>query len=142
MERLRREQIRLQNSRNNRYVYTNPGNRNYRVYRNGGYYQTDRNGVSILQQAVNYGYQEGVRAGQLDRAYGRGFDYQGSAAYGSAGYNGSYVDSNEYRYYFREGFRRGYEDGYNSRSRYGSNSNGTVNILAAILQQILNFRAF
>jgi hypothetical protein len=141
LERLRQEQIRLQNARN-RSVYTTPNNRGYRVYRNGGYYQTDQNGVTILQQAVNYGYQEGVRAGQSDRAYGRGFDYQNTAAYSSATYGYSYVDSNEYRYYFREGFRRGYEDGYNSRSQYGSNSNGKLSILAAILQQVLNFQAY
>jgi hypothetical protein len=143
LERQRQEQIRLQNSRSrNRSVYTTPGNRGYRVYRNGGYYQTDQNGLAILQQAVNYGYQEGVRAGQSDRAYGRGFNYQDSAAYRSATYGYSHVDSNEYRYYFREGFRRGYEDGYHSRSQYGSNSNGKLNILAAILQQVLNFQAF
>jgi hypothetical protein len=143
LARLRQEQIRLQNARNrNRSVYTTPNNRGYRVYRNGGYYQTDQNGVTILQQAVNYGYQEGVRAGQSDRAYGRGFDYQNTAAYRSATYGYSYVDSNEYRYYFREGFRRGYEDGYNSRSQYGSNSNGKLSILAAILQQVLNFQAY
>ena len=143
LERLRQEQIRLQNARlRNRPVYATPGHRGYRVYRNGGYYQTDQNGITILQQAVNYGYQEGVRAGQLDRAYGRGFDYQDAAAYRSATYGYSYVDSNEYRYYFREGFRRGYEDGYNSRYQYGSNSNGKLSILAAILQQVLNFQAY
>jgi len=143
LARMRQEQIRLQNARNrNRSIYTSPNNRGYRVYRNGGYYQTDQNGVTILQQAVNYGYQEGVRAGQSDRAYGRGFDYQNSAVYRSATYGYSYVDSNEYRYYFREGFRRGYEDGYNSRFQYGSNSNGKLSILAAILQQVLNFQAF
>ena len=140
LERLRQEQIRLQNARlRNRSVYATPG---YRVYRNGGYYQTDQNGITILQQAVNYGYQEGVRAGQSDRAYGRGFDYQDAAAYRSATYGYSYVDSNEYRYYFREGFRRGYEDGYSSRYQYGSNSNGKLSILAAILQQVLNFQAY
>lgn len=143
LARLRQEQIRLQNERNrNRSVYATPNIRRYRVYRNGGYYQTDQNGVTILQQAVNYGYQEGVRAGQSDRAYGRGFDYQDSAAYRSATYGYSYVDSSQYQYYFREGFRRGYEDGYNSRFQYGSNSNGKLNILAAILQQVLNFQAF
>jgi hypothetical protein len=141
--RLRQEQIRLQNERNrSRSVYTTPGNRGYRVYRNGGYYQTDQNGVNVLQQAVNYGYQQGVRAGQSDRASGRGFNYQNPAAYRSANYGYSYVDSNQYQYYFREGFRRGYEDGYNSRFQYGSNSNGKLNILAAILQQVLNFQAF
>jgi TolA-binding protein len=144
LERLRQEQMRRNNTRynNNRSVYTNPGARPYRVYRNGGYYQTDQNGVTALRQAVNYGYQEGVRAGQADRAYGNGFNYQDSAAYRNGNYGYSYVDSNEYSYYFREGFRRGYEDGYNSRSQYGSNSNGSVNILTAILQQLLNFESY
>jgi parvulin-like peptidyl-prolyl isomerase len=143
LERLRQEQIRLQNERNrSRSVYTTPNNRGYRVYRNGGYYQTDQNGINVLQQAVNYGYQQGVSAGRSDRASGRGFNYQNPAAYRSANYGYSYVDSSQYQYYFREGFRRGYEDGYNSRFQYGSNSNGKLNILAAILQQVLNFQAF
>lgn len=147
LERLRQQQqqqMRRNNARNNRNqsVYTNPGGRHYRVYRNGGYYQTDQNGVTALRQAVNYGYQQGIRAGQQDSAYGRGFNYQNSAVYQNGTYGYSHVDSNEYRYYFREGFRRGYEDGYNRRSQYGSNSNGTVNILAAILQQLLNVEAF
>lgn len=141
LERLRQEQIRLQNARN-RSVYSTPNYRRYRVYRNGGYYQTDQNGITILQQAVNYGYQEGVRAGQADRAYGRSFNYQNSSDYQSATYGYSYVDSSQYQYYFREGFRRGYEDGYNSRFQYGSNSNGSLNIFAAILQQVLNFQAY
>jgi len=144
LERMRQEQMRRNNGRDNRNrsVYNNQGGRRYRVYRNGGYYQTDQNGVTALRQAVNYGYQEGVRAGQADSAYGRSFNYQDSAAYRNGTYGYSHVDSNEYRYYFREGFRRGYEDGYNSRSQYGSNSNGTAHILAAILQQLLNFEAF
>ncbi len=143
LERLRQEQIRLQNARSrNRSVYTTPTHRGYRVYRNGGYYQTDQNGVAILRQGVNYGYQDGFRAGQADRANGRGFDFRSAAAYRNATYGYSYVDSNEYRYYYREGFHRGYEDGYNSRYQYGSNSNGKLNIMAAILQQILNFQSF
>ena len=43
----------------------------------------------------------------------------------SYGYDGYYVDLNEYQYYFREGFRRGYEDGYRNSSRYGRYNNGT-----------------
>jgi hypothetical protein len=150
LQRQRQEQIRLERLRQeqqrrnyrNRSVYTNPRGNRYRVYRNGGYYQTDQRGADALRQAVNYGYQEGVRAGREDQAYGRRFDYQDSAAYRSGSYGYSYVDSNEYRYYFREGFRRGYEDGYYSRSQYGNYSNGRGSILAAILQQLLNFEAF
>ena len=45
------------------------------------------------------------------------------------GYNGYYVDQDDYNYYFREGFRRGYEDGYYSRYQYGSYSNGNYSML-------------
>jgi flagellar biosynthesis/type III secretory pathway protein FliH len=126
------------------YVYSNPGIRHYRVYRNGGYFETDQSGIDLLQQAVNSGYQEGVRAGQLDRRYGRGSDYNNSAEFRSGifGYGGSYVSSSEYQYYFREGFRRGYEDGYDSRWQYGSYSNGGFSILGSILQQLLSFQAY
>lgn len=99
----------------------------------------------MLRQAINYGYEEGYRAGQADREDGwRNDNYQDSYAYQDAtyGYNGYYVSLDEYRYYFREGFRRGYEDGYYSRSQYGRYSNGTANILSAILQQILNLQLF
>ena len=98
----------------------------------------------MLRQAINYGYEEGYRAGQADRADGWRASYQDSYAYQDAtyGYNGYYVDVNEYQYYFREGFRRGYEDGYYSRSQYGRYSNGTYSILGAILGQILNIQLF
>jgi flagellar biosynthesis/type III secretory pathway protein FliH len=97
-----------------------------------------------LQQAINYGYQQGVRAGREDRSRGLRYDYQDSDVYqnGDYGYNGSDVDPDQYNYYYEEGLRRGYEDGYNSRWQYGSNSNGGINILSAILQQLLNFQAF
>jgi hypothetical protein len=52
-----------------------------------------------------------------------------------------YVDELQYNYYFRQGFQRGYEDGYYSRSRYGQSSNGTYQILATLLSQILNLRS-
>jgi flagellar biosynthesis/type III secretory pathway protein FliH len=93
----------------------------------------------MLQRAVNDGYREGFRAGQADREDGWGFNHRDAYAYQDAsyGYDGYYVDLSEYQYYFREGFQRGYEDGYYSRSQYGSYSNGSQSILAAILEQIL-----
>jgi hypothetical protein len=139
LERLRQDQIRLQNSRYYDYAP------NYRYQRGGRYYETSQYGAEMLRQAVNYGYEEGYRAGLADREDGwRGASYQDSYAYQDAtyGYNGYYVSLDEYRYYFREGFRRGYEDGYYSRSQYGRYSNGTANILSAILQQILNLQLF
>jgi len=98
----------------------------------------------MLRQAVNYGYEEGARAGQADREDRFRANYQDSFAYQDAtyGYNGYYVDLNEYRYYFREGFRRGYEDGYYGRSRYGSYSNGAFSILGNILQQIFTAQPY
>lgn len=140
-QREREEQIRLENMRNNRNAYGN--NNRYRVYRNGGYYQTDNRGAELLRQAVNRGYQEGYRAGQTDRSGRRRADYNGSSIYRSGNYGyQSYVDASQYQYYFREGFRRGYEDGYNSRSQYGSNYNGNLNILGTILQQVLNIQPY
>lgn len=153
LEQARQEQIRLQ-QRRNRDVYSNDNrynnnrdNRNnnnrYRVYRNGSYYQTDYRGAELLRQAVNRGYQEGFREGQLDRSNRRGGRYNNSSIYrsGNSGYQ-NYVDSRQYQYYFQQGFQRGYEDGYNSRNRYGRNYNGSVSILGTILQSILNIREY
>lgn len=117
--------------------------RRYRIYRNGSYYQTDNRGAELLRQAVNRGYQQGYRAGQNDRRYRRGNNYNNDSIYRSGNYGyQSYVDSSQYQYYFREGFERGYQDGYNSQVRYGYNSGGTLNILGTILNQILNIREF
>lgn len=115
----------------------------YRVYRNGSYYQTDRRGADLLRQAVNAGYQQGFRAGQMDRRNRRANSYNNSLIYrnGNYGYQ-SYVDARQYQYYFRQGFERGYQDGFNSRYQYGTNNNGSLNILGTILQGILNIQQF
>lgn len=115
-------------------------NRQYRIYNNGGYYTVDDRGLEILQQAVNNGYRQGYRAGQMDRGYRRSYSYGNQSMYrsGTYGYQ-RYVDTSQYRYYFQQGFQRGYEDGYYSRYRYGNNSGGGLNILGSILQGILNF---
>ena len=117
--------------------------RQYRVYRNGSYYQTDYRGAELLRQAVNAGYQQGYRQGQIDRQNRRNGGYYGSNIYrsGTYGYQ-SYVERSQYQYYFQQGFQRGYQDGYNSQIRYGSRSGNTVNILGSILGTILNIREF
>lgn len=140
LEQQRQEQLRLQNQRNRN---VNSNNNRYRVYRNGNYYQTDNRGAELLRQAVNRGYQEGVRAGQADRSYRRGSNYGNSSIYrnGNYGYQ-SYVDSSQYQYYFQQGFERGYQDGYNTRYQNGTNNNGSFNILGTILQGILNIQQF
>ena len=70
---------------------------------------------------MNYGYEQGFRAGEADRQDRWRSDYRDSYAYQDAnyGYTGYYVDQDEYNYYFRQGFSRGYEDGFNSRYQYG-----------------------
>ena len=123
----------------NRYSNRSGGSRFYRVYRNGSYYQTDNRGAELLRQAVNNGYRQGFEQGQRDARYGRGGSYYGNNVYmsGTYGYQ-SYVDRNQYQYYFQQGFQRGYEDGFNNQYRYGYRSNGGLNILGNILSGILN----
>ena len=139
LERLRQDQINLQNARS--YEYSAP---KYRYSRSGRYYQTNQYGVDMLRQAVNYGYEEGVRAGQADREDRARFSYRDSYAYQDAtyGYNVYHVDLNEYRYYFREGFNRGYQDGYYGRFQYGRNTNGAFSLLGNILQQVFNVQSY
>lgn len=97
----------------------------------------------MLRQAVRYGYEEGVRAGQSDREDNWAFGYQDSYAYQDAtfGYNGYYIGLDEYRYYFREGFRRGYEDGFYDRWQYGSYAEGTFRLLGNVLLEILRLQS-
>jgi len=147
LEQQRQEQLRQQNMRNrNGNVYSNNNRNNnnrYRVYRNGSYYQTDNRGAELLKQAVNAGYQQGYRAGQSDRSGRRSGSYNNNSVYRSGNYGyQSYVDRSQYQYYFQQGFEKGYQDGYNSRNQYGSNNNGSLNILGTILQGILNIQQF
>ena len=137
LERLRQDQLRLQSWR-----YSDYGPYNYRYSRGGSYYETNRYGAQMLEQAVRNGYEEGYRAGLADREDGWSYSPQNALGYEDAsyGYNGYYVDLSEYRHYFREGFQRGYEDGYYSRSQYGRYSNGTAGILGTILEAILNLQ--
>jgi hypothetical protein len=88
---------------------------------------------------VNYGYQEGFRAGDADRRDRWAFNYRDSFAYRDAnyGYAGRYVEQSDYNYYFREGFRRGYEDGFYRRAKYGRQANGKYTVLSVILGGIL-----
>jgi hypothetical protein len=115
----------------------------YRVYRNGGWYNTDNRGADLLRQAVKAGYQQGFAAGRADRNSRRGLNWNSSNVYrsGSYGYQ-SYVDRSQYQYYFQQGFQRGYQDGYNSRYQYGFNNGGSVNILGSIISSILNIQSY
>ena len=144
LEHLRDQERRLREERHDYdrdpYFYTAPV---YRYHRGGAYYETNQYGADLLRQAVNYGYQEGFRAGGADREDHWRQDYEDSYAYQDAnyGFDGYYVDPEDYRYYFREGFRRGYEDGYYDRYQYGYYSNGSYGVLGNVLSLILNLQS-
>ena len=143
-DRLRLQQARW-NSRtynyyNDPYYYT-PAS--YRYSYGGRWQETHRYGADLMRQAVNYGYQEGLRAGRADRDDGWRNDYRGSYAYQDAnyGYNGYYIGQDQYNYYFRQGFQRGYDDGYSRNYRYGYRQNvGDYAILAGVLGVILGLQ--
>ncbi|MCB1023265.1 MAG: hypothetical protein KDB79_02675 [Acidobacteria bacterium] len=139
----RQQQIRLEQERQEQLRRQAQLNNRYRVYRNGGYYQTDQRGAELLKEAVNRGYQQGFQAGQSDRANRRKGNHYNSSVYRSGNYGyQSYVDSSQYQYYFRQGFEKGYQDGYNSRYQYGQRTNNGLNILGAILSGILNLQSY
>lgn len=121
----------------------------YRVYRNGAYYNTDNRGAELLRQAVNEGYRQGFSYGRSNRNNRGSWSNSNVYRSGTVGYQ-SYVDRNQYQYYFQQGFQRGYQDGSNSRYQdgyngnyeYGSNNNGSLNILGTILNQVLNLQNY
>ena len=139
-ERLRQQQAALMNARydynNDPFYYTGA---NYRYQRDGRYYQTNEYGIEALKRALNTGYKEGFHAGRADREDRWHSDYRSSFAYQDAnyGYDGRYLQQDEYNHYFREGFQRGYEDGYARRPQYGTVVNGSPSILGNILSDIL-----
>lgn len=107
--------------RNDDYRYR----RNRRTGNNGGY----SGSTEARRQAQNIGYEEGYRAGQDDRARGRGYDLDSHSTYrdATAGYNNSYGDIEYYRNNFREAYRQGYEEGYRNRSGRSTRSRvGTI----------------
>ncbi len=145
VERLRQQQAYLQNNRHPDYdrdPYFYSAN-TYRYNRGGSYYETNQYGANMLRQAVNNGYQEGFRAGAADHQDRWQSNYQDSFAYQDAnyGYNGYYVERDDYNYYFRQGFQRGYDDGYNTRYQYGRYYNGSYSMLDVILAKVLGFQS-
>jgi hypothetical protein len=111
----------------------------YRYNVRGVFRETNQFGVDVLRQAVNQGYQEGYRAGLVDRRDGVPSDFQRAFDFesGSFGYAGDYVPQSDYSYYLREGFQRGYDDAYWNRARYGTFLNGNASILSDIVTGIL-----
>jgi hypothetical protein len=115
----------------------------YRLHRGSDYYETDQRGVELIRRAVNSGYQQGFRSGADDRRYARRSDYRDEQNYrsGTFGYQ-SYVDRDQYQYYYREGFERGYRDAYTAQPQFGTYSGGKWSILSNVLNSILNLRSF
>ncbi len=111
----------------------------YRYNMGGVYRETNEFGVDALRQAVNQGYQDGYRAGLVDRRDGVPADFQRAFEFenGNFGYSGAYVPLSDYSYYVREGFQRGYDDAYWNRARYGTFLNGNASILSDIAAGIL-----
>jgi hypothetical protein len=145
VERLRQQQVYLQNDHHPDYdhdpcYYSAPI---YRYSRGGNYYQTNQYGADLLRKAVNNGYQEDYRAGQADRQDRWGSNYRDPYAYQDAnyGYNGYYIGRDDYNYYFRQGFQRRYQDGYNRQYQYGRLTNGSYNMLDAILGEVLGLQS-
>ncbi len=145
-QRVRQQHV-VWNSRNYDYYrdpfYSTPAN--YRYQFGGQWQTTNRYGADLMQQAVDYGYQEGLRAGGADRQDGWRADYGNSYAYqdGTYGYNGRYISPAEYQHYFRQGFRRGYQDGYSDRYSYGYRRNdGSYGVIAAVLAAIVGLQLF
>jgi hypothetical protein len=97
----------------------------------------------LVRRAVDFGYQQGYKAGVNDRRYRRQDNYRDETSYRSGNYGyQNYVDLGQYQYYFREGFQRGYSDGYDSESQYGSYSGGKWSMVGSIVDRILNARSF
>jgi hypothetical protein len=142
--RLRQQQLQIQSERNDDYdrdpYFNSPWSVRYSL--GGQSRRTNQYGADLLRQAVRYGYEEGVRAGNADRRDHWRYNSRDSFAYRDAnyGYTGHYVEQSDYNYYFRQGFRKGYEDGYYSRARYGRQSNGNPTILQVVLSELLNLQ--
>jgi hypothetical protein len=135
----RREQAARREELNRVYDRDDRAGYNYRYNMAGIYRQTNHFGVDALRRAVDLGYQQGYRSGQMDRRDGAPADLRRALEFqdGAFGYSGTYVPQGDYSYYFGEGFQRGYDDAYWSRSQYGTYYNGNASILAGVVAGIL-----
>jgi hypothetical protein len=81
----------------------------------GGY------GREVERRAYDYGFRDGVRAGERDGRSGRSFSYNRHDDWRDAdqGYERRYGDRDWYRRTYRNGFEAGYTDAYNRYGNYG-----------------------
>jgi hypothetical protein len=119
------------------YFYTAPI---YSYSNSGRSHEVNSYGAGMLRSAVSVGYQQGFGTGQADREDHWQSDPRSSYAYQNAlyGFNGMYIDPDEYIYYFRQGFERGYGDGFDIRYQYGVRDRNSMAIITSILDQILD----
>jgi len=84
-------------------------------YDRDGDNRDDRREVRV--RAQRFGYDEGYRAGQTDRANGERADFRDESVYrdATAGYQSQDGMLSYYRQQFRAAFAEGYEDGYRNR---------------------------
>ena len=86
---------------------------------NGGYNNGYNNGAQVAQQ---YGYNDGLREGQSDRATGHSYRPTQDTGYRLAtnGYRAEYGSRDQYKQWYRDAYQQGYQQGYNG----GVNNNG------------------
>ena len=110
----------------------------------GRYCETNRYGADLIRQAVNYGTRKACApVAPTARTTGATTIATATLQDANYGYNGYYIDQDQYNYYFRQGFQRGYDDGYSSDYRNGSrDNNGNYTILAAVLAAVVRIQYY
>ena len=89
-----------------------------------GYRGSNRGYVREMERrAYDYGYRDGLRAGERDGRNGRSFSYNRHDDWrdADAGYDRGYGERDWYRRSYRNAFERGYTDAYNRFGNYGRN---------------------
>jgi hypothetical protein len=139
LEQQRQSQLRTQYERNRRPWEMSV---KYKVYQNNKMFITDARGLEMLKQAVIKGYEEGFKAGMIDRRSRRNVIFMNSSVYknGSFGYQKS-VDLKQYQFFFQKGFAEGYQDGFNTRRFRGWYQNDG-NLSERELRAILKYERF
>lgn len=70
--------------------------------------------LTVVRQAYDLGYREGLQRGERDSREQRAFNYERDGWYrsGDRGYRGAYGNRDAYRAEYRRGFAAGYQNGY------------------------------
>jgi hypothetical protein len=86
-----------------------------------GYRRPDVYQADVERRAYDYGYRDGVRAGERDGRGGRSFSFNRHDDWrdADAGYSRGYGERDWYRRNYRRGFESGYTEAYNRFGNYG-----------------------